>query len=156
MVYAKFPEISGKSLNKLPITLPNDFKRKLNILILPCSKVNKLILERWASFMDTLISDISFLDYYQINIFNKKLKVLRRYIEARARRNILNRNLEKVIHIYQELTVLKKILDLKDHKSIYIFLINNKGDILWRTEGRYDLEKAQLLKQKIIEHMSEF
>jgi len=153
VVFVKFPEIRGMALNNIPFTIPNDLRSKLNILILPCEKSNKLNLERWISFMKTLISDIHFLDYYQINIYNKRLKVLRRYMSRRARRSILNRNIDKIINFYYDLNIFKNSLNLESYKNVYIFLINQEGDILWRTEGIYDLDKAQLLKQKIIEHM---
>lgn len=153
MVFVKFPEIRGMALNNLPFTIPNDLRSKLNILILPCGKANRLNLERWISFMETLISDINFLDYYQINIYNKGLRVLRRYMSRRARRSILNRNIDRIINFYHDLNILKNSLNLEAYKNVYIFLINQEGDILWRTEGIYDLDKAQLLKQKIIEYM---
>lgn len=157
MVTLKFPEIRGKNLKNLPFSIPNDLRSRLNILILPSRKSSKLSLTRWLSFTETLKADLSFLEYYQIRIFNKNLKVFRRYIDRNIRKSIYNKsNLERIIHYYQNTTFLQEHLELKDSRSIYIFLVNNKGEILWRAEGPYNLEKAQLLKQKIIEHMSKF
>lgn len=151
----KFPEIRGTCLNKIPFTFPNDLKGKLNILILPFRKTSKLLLERWLSFIEILISDISFLDYYQIRVFNRSLRIIRRYLDERVRRNTLEKDFSRIIHFYQESHLLTNILNLKDPNSIYIFLLDQNGKILWKTEGKYDLDKAQLLKQKIIENMNE-
>ena len=48
---------------------------------------------------------------------------------------------ERTITLYLDKAAFRKSLDLPDEKQIYALLVNRKGEVLWRAEGRWSTEK---------------
>jgi hypothetical protein len=49
---------------------------------------------------------------------------------------------ERTITLYLNKKTFRKELDIPDEKTIYILLINKKGEVIWRTQGRFTNEKS--------------
>jgi hypothetical protein len=52
---------------------------------------------------------------------------------------------ERTITVYTDKSKFKKALEIPNEKTIYLFLVNKKGEILWRESGVYDDSKAEEL-----------
>ena len=67
-------------------------------------------------------------------------------IDGGMRAGIPNKEVrERTITIYINKSKFKKTLEIPNEQTIYIFLVNQKGEIFWRESGVYDDSKAEEL-----------
>ena len=52
---------------------------------------------------------------------------------------------ERTITTYINKSKFKKALEIPNEQTIYLFLVNKKGEILWHQSGVYDDSKAEEL-----------
>ena len=75
-------------------------------------------------------------------------------IDGGMRAGIPDRSVrERTITLYTNKPLFEELLNINSEDTIYLFLIRRNGEILWRSEGEYDIQKGEELL-KIIEKIN--
>jgi hypothetical protein len=142
-----FPEVSGQNLEFEDFELPYSLKGELNLVIIPFRRWHQDLVDEWSSYLNTLEKKYPKFRYYEVPTLSNGYKIMRFMIDGGMRAGIPNKGVrERTITIYINKSRFKKELNINSEDTIYLFLINKKGEIIWRSEGAFDQIKAQILK----------
>lgn len=144
----KFPEISGKNLEKKQYNIPYDLEGELNMLIVPFQRWHQTLVDQWSHFLNNIENLNHNFRYYEMPTLNLTYKVMRFMIDGGMRAGIPDKDVrERTITVYINKRLFKKHLKIQSEDTIYLFLIRKNGEILWRTEGQFESYKGdELLK----------
>jgi hypothetical protein len=138
-----FPTISSSNLEGNKFELPQDFKGKLNIILIAFQREQQDLVEEWLPFLDDLARKNPDIAFYELPTLNISYILVRRVIDGGMQAGIPDINArERTITLYLNKKTFRKELDIPDEKTIYILLINKKGEVIWRTQGRFTNEKS--------------
>jgi len=88
--------------------------------------------------------------FYEIPTLSNGYKIMRFMIDGGMRAGIPDKRVRKrTITIYINKSKFKKQLNITSEDTIYLFLINKKGEIIWRSEGEFNPIKAKVLEDKL-------
>lgn len=143
-----FPEVSGQNLEFENFNLPYNLEGALNLLIIPFHRWHQSLVDEWSFHLNSLEKQYSNFKYYEIPTLSKGYKVMRFMIDGGMRAGIPDKVVrERTITLYINKTLFKKKLKILSEDTIYLFLINKKGEIIWRTEGRFGKHKLENLEK---------
>ncbi|MFW9950385.1 MAG: hypothetical protein ACFFKA_09725, partial [Candidatus Thorarchaeota archaeon] len=109
------------------------------------------LVDQWSFFLNTLESQNPTFRYYEVPTLSYGYKFMRFMIDGGMRAGIPDRNIRaRTITVYLNKNEFKKALNIKSEDTIHLFLINKQGDILWRSEGNFDQNKIEGLKEILL------
>ncbi len=147
----EFPRITGTNLNKQRFNLPGDFKGELNLVLVAFQRKQQLMVNTWLPTADLLESIHRNLRYYELPTISRMNPVARWFINYGMRSGIKDlKSRQKTITLYLDKEPFCKALDIPDEENIYIFLVDKQGQVIWRSEGPCNVEKAERLDDFIV------
>ncbi len=150
----KFPDISGENLEKKKYNIPYDLEGELNIVIVPFQRWHQSLVDEWSAFLNNIERSNRNFRYYEVPTLNSGYKIMRFMIDGGMRAGIPDRSVrERTITLYTNKPLFEELLNINSEDTIYLFLIRRNGEILWRSEGEYDIQKGEELL-KIIEKIN--
>ncbi|NVM46622.1 MAG: hypothetical protein HWN79_17080 [Candidatus Lokiarchaeota archaeon] len=150
----KFPDISGENLEKKKYNIPYDLEGELNIVIVPFQRWHQSLVDEWSAFLNNIERSNRNFRYYEVPTLNSGYKIMRFMIDGGMRAGIPDRSVrERTITLYTNKPLFEEQLNINSEDTIYLFLIRRNGEILWRSEGEYDIQKGEELL-KIIEKIN--
>jgi len=145
-----FPEVSGQNLEFENFNLPYNLEGTLNLVIIPFRRWHQNLVDEWSFHLNNLEKKYSNFKYYEIPTLNKGYKVMRFMIDGGMRSGIPDKAVRKrTITLYVNKTPFKKKLKIRSEDTIYLFLMNKNGEIIWRSEGSFDKKKFESLEEYI-------
>ena len=82
--------------------------------------------------------------YYELPTIYKLPTLSRTFINEGMRAGIPDQTArERTVTLYLDKEMFKDALEIKSEEVITLFLVNRKGDLLWRTEGVFTEDKLQ-------------
>jgi len=149
-----FPDVSGSNLEGKSRRLPNDFEGDLNIVIIAFRREQTDLIETWQNSLAQMIEKNTKLRFYELPVLSRAYSPFRWWIDGGMRAGILDEEARKrTITVYTDKRNFKKRLEIPNEETIYVFLVNRDGTILWRDEGRYTEAKAQKLQNVVQENL---
>ena len=141
-----FPEIEGKNLELRNYNLPYDLEGELNIVLVPFQRWHQNLVDSWGPYLEKLIEKFPRVRFYEVPSLSSGYRMMSFVIDGGMRAGIPSKKVrERTITIYINKSKFKKVLEIPNEKTIYLFLLNKKGEILWRESGVYDDSKAEKL-----------
>jgi hypothetical protein len=148
-----FPEVEGKNLESKSYKLPHDLEGELNILLIPFQRWHQNLVDSWGPYLEDIINRFTRVKFYEIPSLSSGYKMMSFVIDGGMRAGIPSKKVrERTITIYINKSRFKKALEIPNEQTIYIFLVNKKGEILWRESGVYDDAKAE----KLIDYLNDY
>ncbi|UCD01742.1 MAG: hypothetical protein JSV23_01590 [Promethearchaeota archaeon] len=146
-----FPEVSGQNLEFENFDLPYNLEGELNLLIIPFRRWHQNLVDEWSFYLNSLEKKYSNFRYYEIPTLNRGYKIMRFMIDGGMRAGIPDKAVrERTITIYTNKTLFKKKLKIASEETIYLFLMNKNGEIIWRSQGPFDKNKLQTLEKYLM------
>ncbi|MEJ2293161.1 MAG: hypothetical protein P8Y23_00155 [Candidatus Lokiarchaeota archaeon] len=147
-----FPEVEGKNLESKSVKIPSDLEGDLNIIIVPFRRWHQNLVDSWTQYLDNVSKIFPRVKYYEVPSLSSGYKLMSFMIDGGMRAGIPSKEVrEHTITIYINKVKFKKALQIANEKTIYLFLINKKGEILWRESGVYTDLKAKELSSLLKE-----
>lgn len=144
---SSFPKVSGSNLNGLRFNLPDDFKSSLNIVVIAFKRQHTDLIEGWTSHLEDLVRTNPELKYYELPVLSASYSPFRWWIDGGMRAGIIdNEARERTITVYLNKRAFRKQLEIPDENTIYLFLVEKNGKIVWRAEGEFTKEKLQSME----------
>lgn len=150
-----FPEISGQNLEYENFNLPYALKGELNLVIIPFKRWHQNLVDDWSFHLSALEKRYSNFKYYEVPTLSNGYRVMRFMIDGGMRSGIPNKAVrERTITIYTNKSQFKKELNINSEDTIYLFLVNKTGDIIWKAEGKFNKNKMQILETILATHFN--
>lgn len=110
--------------------------------------------DEWLPFLDDLARKNPDIAFYELPTLNISYILVRRVIDGGMQAGIPDKNArERTITLYLNKKAFSKELDIPDEKTITVLLINKKGEVIWRTQGRFTNEKITDLENTVKENL---
>ena len=149
-----FPEIEGSNLEGRKYILPQDLNGKLNVVIMPFLREQQETVDQWVFFLVELVQKQPELRFYEIPTLQARDKYFQMAVDEAMRAGIPDKSArERTITIYTNREEFLPKLSVDGLEIIQIFLLNKKGQILWRSEGEFTKQKGIELEMAINENL---
>jgi hypothetical protein len=149
----RFPQVSGANLEKRAFDLPRDFEGRLNLVFVAFKREQQPLVDTWLEPAREMAAANRELRYYELPTIYKANRMVQWWIDNGMRRGIPDKTArETTITLYLDKQAFRSKLDIPNEDDIYIFLVDNDGLILWRSNGEYNRLKAASLQSVIDDH----
>ncbi|MFK7756941.1 MAG: hypothetical protein AB8B53_08440 [Flavobacteriales bacterium] len=154
-----FPALTGETLNGTSVTIPEDTSGKLTLVGMAYSKKSEGSLKSWFTpLYDKFILKRGIFDAdYDINLyFVPMFSGLKKAAYEGTLKKLKSSNrkdlFDNILFYKGDLEPYKTDLKLKEKETPYLFLLNQKGEIVFKTEGKFTESKLEALEEAISEH----
>ncbi|MFX1558050.1 MAG: hypothetical protein ACFFC9_12415, partial [Promethearchaeota archaeon] len=101
----------------------------------------------WSLYLNTLEDRHPKFRFYEVPTLSNGYRIMRFMIDGGMRAGIPNRKIRaRTITTYINKSKFKKDLNIDSEDTIYLFLVDKKGEIIWRSEGEFEPKKAKQLE----------
>lgn len=149
----QFPQVSGANLLRRKVTLPDDLQGEFNLLFVAFQQWQQAQVDSWLPWARQLEGSFPGLQYYELPIIRNLPFLSRTFINEGMRAGIPNQtSRQKTITLYLEKEAFRRSLDIPHEDSIWVLVVDRRGQVLWRTAGAYTSEKGETLADLLREH----
>lgn len=143
---ARFPEVTSENLEKKSFHLPHDFAGERNLLFVAFEREQQEQIDTWLKEVKGFKAVDAGLEYYEIPTIDQVNPVVRWFINRGMRGGIPDLGArERTITLYIDKTPFKESLQIPSESTIYVFVVNKTGEVLWRSEGSFSEAKGASL-----------
>ena len=139
-----FPTVSGKNLDRKKLTFPRDFPAKFNLIIMAFYQRQQLDVNTWLPFVDKLDEENNEFTYFEFPVVYKMNAVRQFFLNEGMRAGILDQGArEKTVTLYLDKKSFLDQLGIDSQSEIQLFLVEEKGNVIWQEAGVYTSNKVQ-------------
>ncbi|TFG31083.1 hypothetical protein EU527_13285 [Candidatus Thorarchaeota archaeon] len=150
----KFPHMVAKNLNKEDMQIPISLHGDPKLFVVAFQQWQQELVNSWILFCDSLVKKYPNFDFYELPTIRRMNPLYQRFIDGGMRAGIpSNESRERTITLYIDKEPFKESLDIVTEETIYLFLIDTVGEIIWREEGGLTDKKAGKLERAIEEYL---
>ena len=147
---AHFPMVSGFNLNRQEFEYPRDFGGDLNLVIIAFQQYHQFTVNTWIPFAQEIEATFPGFIYYEFPTINEMSAFSRTFINEGMRAGIPDQTArERTITLYLDKDAFNSALDIPNENDIHLFLVDQDGNIIWRTTGEHTEDKASELTKVI-------
>jgi len=134
-----FPTVSGSSLQREKLTLPQDFAGEYNLLFIAFQQWQQDEVNTWIGLAESLETRFPGLVYYELPTIRSLNAFSKFFINEGMRAGIPNpKSRERTITLYLDKDDFRAALGLEDEEHIFVLLIDQQGKELWRARGPHN------------------
>ena len=105
------------------------------------------LIDEWVPFVEQLASEFPGLQYYEFPTLPRQGFLYRTFLNEGMRAGIPDpATRARTVTLYLDKSAFRKALDIQHERSMWVYLFDKKGEVLWRTEGRFSEDKSQALR----------
>jgi hypothetical protein len=146
----QFPSVKGKNLDRETQTFPADFEANLNLVFIAFQQWQQASINTWLPFAASLEQERDDLMYYEFPTIQAMNPIFRTFINEGMRAGIPDpKSRQRTVTLYLDKEQFRASLEMEDEEHIFVLLVRQDGDVLWRTRGEFSEEKAGLLRTAI-------
>ena len=136
-----FPTVNGSNLLREKLSLPGDFKGKLNLIFIPFEQWQQMEVDSWMALAKELEEQFDGLVYYELPTIQSRNTFFKMFINEGMRAGIPNpKTRERTITLYLDKADFRAALDMTDEEHIYVLVVDRQGKEYFRTRGPYSPE----------------
>ena len=142
----KFPNVKATSLTNRVYQLPHDLDGELNLVIVAFQQWQQDWVDTWIPSLQHLAHEHQALRVYEMPTMSRFNALYRFMIDNGMRAGIPDKAVRAAtLCAYIDIAPFAQSLQLPGYDSIYLFLLDRSGEILWRGQGPYDqMQLAEL------------
>jgi hypothetical protein len=149
----RFTQVTGSNLLRQKVTLPDDLQGDLNILLIAFHQWQQAWVDSWIPFARQIEQTFPGVQFYELPVIYKMNFFSQTFLNEGMRAGIPNPTTrQKTITLYLDKPSFRRALDIPHEDTIWILVLDNHGNVLWRTEGAYSQENGEALLNTIREH----
>jgi hypothetical protein len=149
-----FPNVSGSNLQRNKIKLPDDFEGTLNVVLVAFQQWQQSHIDTWLPFVEDLEQNFPELRYYEVPVIRRMNILSRTFINEGMRAGIPNpKARERTVTLYLDKANFRQALGMPHEQNIYVLLLDQQGQVLWKREGEFTNEAGEALKIAIEENL---
>jgi len=140
------PSMAGIDLLGEERPIPDSFKGDLNIVTFAFEREQQEMVNTWIDGLEPILENEVNVRYYEIPLIYEMNAVMRGWVNNGMRAGIPDEAArERTITVYTDRDKFLKMMSM-DTTTIYTVLVDQKGKILWRTDGVATDEKIKTLQ----------
>jgi hypothetical protein len=148
----QFPTVSGRNLDRETRTFPADFEGLLNLVFIAFQQWQQASINTWLLFAASQEEERDDLVYYEFPTIQSMNPIFRTFINEGMRAGIPDpKARQRTITLYLEKEPFRAALEMPDENQIYVLLVRQDGEVVWRSFGEFSPEKAESLRAAIDE-----
>lgn len=152
----RFPEVIGTNLLRRKVNLPDDLQGSLNILFIAFKARHQELIDVWVPKVRQLEQSFPGVQFYEIPVIQKLNFVSKTFINEGMRAGIPNHTTrQKTITLYLDKPEFRRILEIPHEQTIWVLVLDGEGNVLWRTEGAYSVEKGDRLVMFVQDYLEQ-
>jgi hypothetical protein len=146
----KFPTVTGDNLNGKAVQIPSQLKGEFNVLLVPFQMWQQDLVNSWVPFLEHLMKENPDFDFYELPTIRKMNFLARRIIDGGMRGGIPSRDTRaRTVTLYIDKTSFKATLGISNESTLYLYLVDRQGTILWEESGELSDKKATSLEKAL-------
>ena len=132
-----FPEVTGTTLDGVPLTFPADFHAEWNLLVLTFRDELDPLSDKWVRMAERIAEGASGrLAAYELPVVARQFRPFRAIVDANLGALAEDdRERARTVPLYVARDRFRKELGLKDPDTVHVLLVARDGRIAWRGEG---------------------
>lgn len=131
-----FPTVCGENLLGREFTIPYGLEGEFNLAMVAFEPTQHFLLQTWLPLLSQLSMQYDRFRYYELPTLGNLNDDQRTFFSQGMRRNIPDPAMrEIVITLYLDKAAFCEALQVRGENTIYLFLIDREGEVLWRAEG---------------------
>lgn len=145
-----FPTVRGHSLDGRQITIPFTLEGEFNVLLIVFEPSHQFAVQTWLRPLKRIRQQYERVKFYEIPTLETLPPIEQQRQDENLRESFVledQLSLETVVTIYVHKQQFCSMLDIPHEDNLYVFLVDNAGVVLWRTEGTASAEKVNELTQ---------
>ena len=147
-----FPTVNGSNLLREKLSLPGDFKGKLNLIFIPFEQWQQMEVDSWMALAKELEEQFDGLVYYELPTIQSRNSFYKLFINEGMRAGIPNpKTRERTITLYLDKAAFRSTLGMLDEEHIYILVVDQQGNEFFRARGPYSSEGDNALRQVLLQ-----
>ena len=141
-----FPGLIGIDLLGKQRQIPKTFAGKKNLIMIGFERAHQTPINSWIEVAQAIAAEKPDFHFYEMPTIDGLNSMWRLWINNGMRSGIADQAArERTITVYTDREKLTQLLDMK-MDQIYVMLLNQEGQILWRAQGPTTPEKIAGLK----------
>ena len=143
----KFPAIEAETLSGEKITFPDVTKGKYAFILIAFKRQTQGEVDSW---LDPFIKEFGkhkSVTFYEIPMISKNWKWMSGWIDAGMRAGVPKSKHDHVATYYGPLSKYFSYFNVKDPGTVYVFLLDKEGKIIYNTSGPADDYKFSELRK---------
>lgn len=146
-----FPEVTGRNLHGQEVPFPAICTQGTDtVVIVAFFQEQQPLVDTWLPKLAALGESRKNFSYYELPTIKKVNRLLRWTIYKGMRAGITNadaRSRTVTLHIDKE--PFKKQLGIQTENDVFIYLLDERGQVKWRSQGTFSETKMQALKNNL-------
>ena len=151
----QFPGVDGSNLEGEHFKLPSDFKGASNVVLVAFQREQQADVDSWMPLLKSVGERRPDLRVYELPTLGRRYRMMRPFIDGGMRRGIPDSTVRAAtITLYIDKAPFRESLRITDEDRICVLLVDRKGRVFWRAEGRFDERAGAELVRRIDEARS--
>jgi len=143
----RLPRVEGSNLARQKMVFPDNFAGENNLVFIAFLRRHQDLIDEWVPFVEQLAQEFPEFHYYEFPTLPRKGFFYRTFLNEGMRAGIPdNATRTRTVTLYLNKIAFRKALDIDSEQSMWIYLFNRTGEVLWRTEGKITNEKSEALR----------
>jgi len=147
---SKFLAIEAETLSGEKITFPDVTKGKYAFILIAFKRQTQGEVDSWLDPFIQEFGEHPSVTFYEIPMISKNWKWMSGWIDAGMRAGVPKNKHDHVATYYGPLGKYFDHFDVNDPQTVYVFLLDKKGNIIFNTSGPADDYKFSELRQIVI------
>jgi hypothetical protein len=146
---ARIPTTHGTSFAGAQVTLPDDLRGRIGVLVLGFSKSSGDVCKGWGQRLAATYSGSSRVMYYQIPVLESVPKFVRGMVLKSMRSGVPEAEQWHFMPIFSGEAEWKKTTHFGNSDDAYVLVVDGSGTVRWQTSGRVTDAGFAVLKEQV-------
>ena len=132
----EFPMLKVRDLEGLDHVIPDELPGGPHVIILAFQQWHQTLVDLWKPHLEAIAGRHPGTEVWEVPSISRGYRLFRAGIDGGMRAGIPNPDVRRhTLTTYTDLNALADDLELPSLDTIYVFLVDCRGTVLWRTEG---------------------
>jgi hypothetical protein len=146
----RFPKVEARDLEGRRYVLPDDLPEGRRLVIVPFQQWQQVLVEGWKLAVEDLQSANDDLTVWEMPSLSRGYAPFRGYIDGGMRAGIPDPFVRQhTLTSYADLGALTEALGIQTRRTVYVYLLDAAGRIVWRESGEADAAKTGSLAEAL-------
>lgn len=146
----QLPTVTGKNLDRKQMTFPDDFTGQVNLVFIPFKRWHQDDVDGWVPFVGKMSQEYPAMSFYEFPTLPDSNFIYRTFLNEGMRAGIPDKATRaRTITLYIDKAKFRQALDIPNENSMWIYLFDQSGNVLWCIEGKYDHAKGDALQSAL-------
>ena len=145
----RIPTAHATSLAGAQVTLPDDLRGKVGVLVLGFSKSSGDVCKGWGERLAQSYHDTHEVAYYQMPVLEAVPKIIRSMVVKGIKSGVPVAEQPHFLPVFSDEAAWQKIVRYSNADDAYVLVVDEQGNIHWQTSGKATDAGFAALKQQV-------